>query len=253
MKRILCLALPALLVAGCGSSADSATDTRPPDAVPEVGKQDAAPVVPDAPGNPDSYVAADFPAEQVDVVPRIDGPMQSPDLPPLIDSPSVDVPAPGDTPTVDAPPPIDGPLALDGLTSAIDAEIRTLRSPDGRTWTVIIVDACDAGPITPSSECPATYAEGRTKLASAMDAGLPFNFGTAIGRCAEGSFIYAPYWGLETVFCYYDANTQGLVGSLNGSDTTSECGSDGTASNSRAHGDVPPCTNITWEIEKLPY
>jgi hypothetical protein len=224
MKKILCLALPALLAAACGSSADSTTDASPPDTVPELRKQDAAP------------------AEDVEVVPQIDGPLLSPDAPPPIDAPPVD-----------APPPIDGPLAVDGPTSPIDAKTMTLRSPDGRTWTVILVDACDAGPIAPGSECPATYAEARAKLASSMDAGLPFNFGTAIGRCTEGSYVYAPFWGLETAFCYYDANTQGLVASRNTSDVTHECGTDGTASNSWSHGDVPPCASMTWEIEKLPY
>lgn len=232
MRKALCLALFAAATSACGDAGDSPGDEQ--DAAPDPNKTDASPNATDAPLPQVSDGALDLSVIPADALL---------DVPAVVDAPVT---------TVDAPLTIDTFVAVDAPRAATDAETRTLRSPDGRTWTVIMVDACYTGPV-PSSQCPRTYAEARDKLAASMDAGLPFNFGTGIGQCIEGSYVYAPLWGLESVFCFYDASTQKVLASRSSSDVTHECGIDGTASNSWSQGDVPRCTTITWEIRKMPY
>jgi hypothetical protein len=242
MRRILCLALPVLLAAACGDSGG-----ENPNGTPDAGKPDVA--------VPDSPLVADAPAGtevQVEQPPPIDGPRPidtnlHPDDP--IDAPQV---------KDDAPLAIDGPRGdhfdpapIDAPPTTIDAVTRTLWSPDGRSWTVIMVPACDGGALGTGGLCPPTYAEGLAKAKSGVDGG--YGVGTAAGRCAEGSYIYRPYISTEGMGCYYDATGQKLVGYMETHDTTSECGQDGTASNSWAHGTVPPCTNITWDVLRVPY
>ena len=240
MREILYLALPALLAAACGDAAN--TEPTKLAAAPDAGKKDAPPARPAVPDQLDLFIAPTNPDVAIDI------PL-SPDLLAMpIDGPTVklDAPAPHDGPawTIewDIPPrPVDGP------TGPVDVTTKTLRSPDGRTWTVIMVDACYGGAIgSDNTPCTSTYAEGRARATTPLDGS--YAPGTAAGRCAEGSYVYAPYRELETMYCYYDAATQDLVGYLTGHDTTSECGKDGTASNAWTYGQIPPCTSITWDI-----
>jgi hypothetical protein len=245
MRKILCLALPALLAAACGDAAN--TEPTKLAAAPDAGEKDAPPASPDVPDRLDLYIAPTNPDVAIDL------PL-SPDL--------LAMPIDGPTVKLDAPTPPDGltwtiewdvpPKPADGPTGPIDATTRTLRSPDGRTWTVIMVGACYGGRIgSDNRPCTNTYAEGRARATTPPDGS--YAPGTAAGRCAEGSYVYAPYRELETMYCFYDATTQNLVGYMSGHDTTYECGTDGTASNVSAYGQIPPCTNITWEISRSLY
>lgn len=143
--------------------------------------------------------------------------------------------------------------ALDGLVldgSPSDLRTTKLYSPDGRVVTVIELDFCLMSPTTAAGgRCPGTYAEGLAKAKSAtMDAGLPFYY-TRAGRCAEGSYKYIPITdGLDGQVCYYSADQQ-LVGDLYFTDVMGECSpGSGTAAYAYAHGQIPPCTSVVWEV-----
>jgi hypothetical protein len=120
-----------------------------------------------------------------------------------------------------------------------------LYSPDGRTWTVIMVAACQFGTKPNTTVCPATYSEGLAKVLG-VDGGRSFTE-TKAGRCSEGSYVYFPYFDTSSIGCYYDATSQRLIASAQHEDTIIECGKDGTASFTLAYGAYPPCTKVTWE------
>jgi hypothetical protein len=241
MKKILCLALPAMLAASCGDSAGPIR-AQPMDAAPDVDVADTLPKGPDVPVKLDLYVA---PNPDVDLTPiPLDAGYDTPILADLVAGP-VDVP-----PAVDGPSPIDAPAIdgpahpIDGPARPTDAETRTLYSPDGRTWTVVMVAACLFGAKPNTTSCPVTYSEGLAKVLG-VDGGSYFSE-TRAGRCVEGSYVYFPYFGTSSIGCYYDATSQSLVASAQHEDTIIECG-DGTASHTMAYGSYPPCTQITWE------
>jgi hypothetical protein len=255
MKKIFCLALPALMAAGCGDD----TGTWP--GAPRVdGGRDVSPDVPatDAPGTPDAYVLPDAPSDRgvrLDAPPidthtpiGLDAPY---DAPPAVDGPAIDGPR-VDGPGVDAPlsadhpeptvldaPVVDGPRAD---TETVDA--RTVTWPDGRVLTV--VKACQYGLVAGNSSCPPSYAEGLAKVLAAADGGSPTSR-TGAGRCAEGSYLYAPYIGSSTRSCYYDATTQLLIGDVSYYDIYVECSGTDTVSRALVYGTEPPCTTITWD------
>ena len=122
MRKILCLALPALLAAACGSDdGDKKYDARPAlDTNPYRGEaaQDLASpdtTLPDTPQKLDLPVVLDG---------GIDGPV-SPDLPPVIDAPpAIDE----GTPAIDALPAIDMPPAID-VTPSVDSGSTTADAP----------------------------------------------------------------------------------------------------------------------------
>jgi len=227
MTKSLCLALPVLLVAACGDAGDSRPEKT--DAAPDVGKADSAPPSLDVPAKLDLYVA-----------PTPDAPA---DLPPSPDLPIT--PTDGPAQTIDSPTVNWDVPSVDGPASPTDATTRTLYSPDGRTWTVIMVDACQYGSQPDTTRCPATYDEGLAKV-RAVDGGGSFTE-TRAGRCSEGSYVYFPYFDTSSIACYYDASAKRLVASAQHNDTIIECGKDGTASFTMAYGPYPPCTKITWE------
>ena len=165
---------------------------------------------------------------------QADTPPTNPDLPAKLDLDST--PMPSDVP---------GPQGADGPASPIDAETRTLYSPDGRTWTVIMVAACQSGSQPDTIGCPVTYDEGLAKVLG-VDGGRALSE-TGAGRCLEGSYVYFPYLGTSSIGCYYDASTRRLVASALHSDTILECGQDGTASHTFASGQYPICSEVTWE------
>jgi hypothetical protein len=262
MRKSLCLALPVLLVAACGDAGDSSPEKT--DAAPDVGKTDTALPNPDVPANLDLYVAP-APDAPADLPPSPDLPTTPVDGPPrTIDGPTWtidwDVPnrqgVDGPAVNIDVPEPVDGPSVdhydfdvpgprVDGPASPTDVTTRTLYSPDGRTWTVIMVAACQSGSQPDTTRCPATYDEGLAKV-RAVDGGGAFTQ-TKAGRCSEGSYVYFPYFGTSSIGCYYDASSQRLVASAQHEDTIIECGKDGTASFTIASGAYPPCTQTTWE------
>jgi hypothetical protein len=255
MKKILRLALPVLLAA-CGSSGGSGADARRADTQPDTTKQDTA--VPEGPGRSDSYVAPDIslpptdgPVDQVDVLPGVDHPDLAPDggdvgidSPPRIDLPIETSDGAIDTGPYDLALGIDGPdIAID--TGTIDA--RTVLSPDGRVLT--LVDECEPSPTVTMlgiGACPATYAEGLARALSS-DGGVPFQM-TGAGRCSEGSYVYQPYLYSPTRFCYYDASTQKLIGSVSSDGKLQPCLQSDTVSYNLVKGTKPPCTQITWEV-----
>jgi hypothetical protein len=236
MNKICCLALPTLLAAACGGVGGHSTpDARPPILPPDGAKPDTA--------NPDSLGPADLPLQpdrHIDPPPPIDGP------------PAIDTNLRPDDP-IDAPQvEIDAPVAaLDAPPWMVDAQRWTLWSLDGRSWTVILVNACHSNNPMSDARCPQTYADGLQKVNAPADGGLGF-YATGAGRCAEGSYVYAPYMELESMSCYYDATTRNLIGYAYSHDTIMECG-DGTASRSSGYGVVPDCTNITWDAYRRGY
>jgi hypothetical protein len=239
MKKILRLALPVLLVAACGDASDSSPENA--DAAPDVGQADTDPSSPDLPAKLDVYIA-----------PTHDAPSDvpfSPDLPTMpVDGPAGELDAPGlpDGPRIDIYWDVPPAQPVDGPASPTDATTRTLYSPDGRTWMVIMVDACQSGGQPDTTRCPATYDEGLAKV-RAVDGGRSFTE-TRAGRCSEGSYVYFPYFATSSTACYYDASAQQLIASAYHNDTISECGlGDGTASFTLAYGAYSPCTKITWE------
>jgi hypothetical protein len=243
MRKILCLALPAMLVAACGSDNSATPDARPSDVAigePTVCCQlDVAPPPQDAPPDLtiDSPSSPDVP-KPIDLLPAVDQAGGTDDGPSVIDSSLV----------IDARPAIDGPFAVDGPRSPSDAQTVSLYNPDGRIVTVVLIDYCPMGRTT-STVCPSTYAEALAKAASAtMDAGL---LHTRAGRCSEGAYTYIPFTdNLDGQVCYYSA-TQQLIGDLYFTDVLTECSiGSGTASFAFGHGEIPPCTNVTWEVNK---
>jgi hypothetical protein len=255
MKKILCLALPALLAA-CGSSGGSGVDARLADAQPDTTKQDGT--VPEGPGHSDTYVAPDLPlpatdgpVDKVDVFPGVDHPDQVPDggdigidLRPRIDLPVVTSDGSVDAGPYDLAHGIDSPdNGVDG--GAIDAWLVT--SPDGRVFTV--VNECITSSTVPQvGSCPTTYAAGLAK-AQSSDGGVPFQL-TGAGRCSEGSYVYQPYLETPTRLCYYDASTQQLIGTVSSDGTLQPCLQSDTVSATWVQGTKPPCTQITWEVYK---
>jgi hypothetical protein len=137
-----------------------------------------------------------------------------------------------------------GPDRSDG------APTRTLSSPDGRTVTVTVVPHCQCGPVR---GCPTTYAEALADITTGVDGRLYMRGGA--GRCAEGNYVYYPYFDdLGAEVCYYDSAQQ-RAGHLFCIDTMSECGppcgeQNGTGSNCFADGDLLPCTTIVWDAHE---
>jgi hypothetical protein len=252
MNRIVCLTLPTLMVLGCGSDAGSPPDARVADAGRDVSADGPAP---DAPGAPDVGVGRDLsvvpdaPGEQ-DL--PLDGPMPDTWPPFLLDAAydappaNVDGPISDGSSTIDMPPgqPSDGAVEDSGTKDAM-----MLRWPDGRVLTA--VEECQRSTVPDSARCPATYAEG---LAKAQTVDASFSVGTAAGRCSEGSYVYYPYYSTSSVFCYYDASTQQLIGTVLVSDVFEQCQMSGdTASRFFVYGTRPPCTNMKWEVYRPPY
>jgi hypothetical protein len=201
MKKILCLALPALLAAACSDSTEPSPDA-----------------------GPDPHDSRDSGGTGYDI--RLDD-----------DGPAIDAPA------------IDSPI-VDALDR--DLPIITLSFPDGRTATVNKVASCDSGALYADPRCPATYADGLAK-AMTVDSGV-IPQGTAAGQCAEGSYVYVPYLGLESKSCYYGPDGTTLLAVDDCSDVTHECtAAPGTASNCWHHGTLPPCTNVTWTVQRWGY
>jgi len=233
MKKILYLALPTLLAASCGDSADPLREW-PMDAAPDGSEVDTAPSVPDVPLRLDIAPTPDAP---IDVPSAVEHPG------PALDAPAAKLDAP-ERPDMGVYWDVRYAQPVDGPAGPTDANTRTLYSPDGRTWTVIMVAACQSGSQADTTSCPATYDEGLAKVLG-IDGGRSFPE-TRAGRCSEGSYVYSPYFGTSSTACYYDASGQRLVASALHSDTIIECG-DGTASHTIARGAYPPCTNITWE------
>jgi hypothetical protein len=201
MKKLLCLALPALFAAACGDSSETPVDAAA-DSIPDV------------------------------------SPAGAPDVRPEVDA----------APAVDAPS-VDGPIM-----DAIDWDLptRTLWFPDGRTLTVNVVDSCNSGGLYADPRCPATYAEGLANAMTVDGGALPQ--GTAAGQCAEGSYVYMPYLGLESKSCYYGPDGTTLLAINDCSDVTHECtAAPGTASNCWHHGTLPPCTSVTWTVRRWGY
>jgi hypothetical protein len=212
----------------------------------DAGKEDAPPMGLDLPAKLDLDLVAqpDLPND-LPFSPEL--PTQPVDVPPVDYHPGPDLDGPVirlDGPEWDAP----GLPAVDGPPGPTDAEIKTLYSPDGRIWTVTMVDACRNGGPPDSKTCPATYQEGLAKVL-AVDAGA-FMAQTKAGRCREGSYVYFPYFSTSSLACYYDASSQQLIASAQYNDTISECGQDGTASYAFVRGAYPTCTNVTWEANK---
>jgi hypothetical protein len=257
MRKILCLALPALFAAACGSDGGSKTDASSRDLGPdpyrvEAGR-DLAPVdttPSDAPDKLDIPVAIEV---------GIDGP-SSPDLPPAIDvlpatdqadridGPSgIDSPQVIDTnPTVDVATP-DLPQGIDGLandTSTIDSN--TITSPDGRVFA--IVASCESALSSSSSKCPNLYDDGLARVYAIPDA-PPLSW-TGAGYCAEGSLVYVPYGGTSSIYCYYSSTNTMLTGSVDYNDTFVQCGQSDTVALTHIHGVKPPCSSITWVARK---
>jgi hypothetical protein len=247
MKSILYLTLPALLAAACGESAKSLPDSGPdlhtgPDG-------DATSDGPDVRANDDGPVinvdvsASEGPLPNLDVA-APDGPLPNLDAPEVGDDlgPQTypDLPAASDTPAMDA-------FAVDGPDR--DLHIITLWFPDGRTATVNEVASCEAGALYADPQCPATYAEGLAK-AMVVDSGWPLQE-TAAGQCAEGAYVYLPYLGLDSTSCYYGPDGKSLLAVNYCSDVTHECTTAaGTASNCSHYGTLPPCTSVTWKVQR---
>jgi len=246
MKKIVCLALPALIAVGCGSDAgsqldaplaDAGRDVSPDGPAPDVYVMPDTPVVPDLP--PDAPVIDTRPPLTPDA--PADAPPATHDAP-VIDGPPaiVDATVRGDHQDPDVPPvqPIDGPQADTGIVDA-----RTVTFPDGRVMTV--VEMCQLGSTPSDPACPVTYAEG---LARAKTADASILTMTAAGRCSEGSYVYSPYLSTSSRMCYYDASTQQLIGTVNASDVLMPCRATDTVSRLFVDGTLPPCTRISWEV-----
>ena len=216
MKKIVCLALPALIAVGCGSDAGSQPDAPLADAGRDVSPDGPARDGFDTPPAPHDAPVIDGPPAIVDGTVR--GDHQDPDVPPV--------------------QPVDGPQADTGIVDA-----RTVTFPDGRVMTV--VETCQLGSTPSDPACPATYAEG---LAKAKTADASILTMTAAGRCSEGSYVYSPYLSTSSRMCYYDASTQQLIGTVNASDVLMPCRATDTVSRIFVDGTLPPCTRISWEV-----
>jgi len=161
----------------------------------------------------------------------------SPDLPQIIDGPA----------GIDALPASDAAPAVDGPTAPSDAHTTTLWNPDGRIVTVVVLDYCQMSS-APSTACVSSYAGALANARSAIDAG---RLHVRAGRCAEGNYTYIPFSdGLDGQACYYSPSQQ-LIGDMYFTDVMSECSlGSGTGARAFANGEIPPCTDVTWEIDK---